>query len=264
MPAGSDTIDMRTSSPTRLIAALHALIVGPLVGAAGAQSTHAPEAPGRFLARPAVSIDSIRYHCLELGDDTYGRDVPRVGACVLGAVASRGTAGGRRWYSTTVQRRWLLADSGKANTDTVVESELVLFAAAPRPSRDTLLTPVWHYRFEPEILASVTPEIAAANDGVLVAIDECVNGTGGCSQSFLLEHAGRWRMARLAFVDSLNRLYPNAILHGYHVDAHTLRASAAVYGASDANCCPSRVAEMRLRLRDGALEIVELHVRPTR
>jgi hypothetical protein len=62
----------------------------------------------------------------------------------------------------------------------------------------------------------------------------------------------------------LNHEYPGAIAHGYHVDVRTLRANAAVYAASDANCCPSRVAEMRLRLRAGALEIVELRVRPTR
>lgn len=258
---------MRTSSLPRVIVALHAFIVGPLFGATGAQSAHVSEAPGRFLARPTVSIDSVRHHCLELGDDTYGRDVPRIGACALGAVTSLGTAGGRSWYSTTVRRRWLLADSSQMKADTVAESELVLFAAAvaQHRKRDTLLTPVWHYRFEPEMLRSVTPEIASAEDGgVLVAIDECVNGTGGCSQRFFLERGGRWRVARLAFLDSLNRQYPGAILHGYHVDVRTLRASAAVYAVSDGNCCPSRIAEMRLRLRDGALEIVELRVRPTR
>lgn len=124
---------------------------------------------------------------------------------------------------------------------------------------------MWHYRFEPEVLASVTPEVAATENGsVLVAIDECVNGTGGCSQSFLLERGGGWRAVRPAFLDSLNHRYPGAIAHGYHVDVRTLRANAAVYAASDANCCPSRVAKMRLRLRDGKLEIIELRVRPTR
>jgi hypothetical protein len=45
------------------------------------------------------------------------------------------------------------------------------------------------------------------------------------------------------------------------VDVRTLRASAAVYSPDDANCCPSRVAEMRLQLRADDLEIIELRIR---
>lgn len=83
---------------------------------------------------------------------------------------------------------------------------------------------------------------------VLLAIDECVNGTGGCAQSFVL-----WRRdngaARAAFLDSLNHRFPGAVRQGYHVNLGRLRASAALYSSSDANRGPSRVAEMRLRLR---------------
>jgi hypothetical protein len=68
---------------------------------------------------------------------------------------------------------------------------------------------------------------------------------------------------RLVFLDSLNSRYPGAINHGYHVDIRTMRGDAAVYSPADPNCCPSRVAEMRLRLRGNALEIVEVHTRPT-
>jgi hypothetical protein len=87
-------------------------------------------------------------------------------------------------------------------------------------------------------------------------------GTGGCSQTFVLRRYGEWSNVRLFFLDSLNRRFPHAINHGYHVDVRTLRGDAAVYAPGDANCCPSRVAEMRLRLRGDALEIVELRVRP--
>jgi hypothetical protein len=220
--------------------------------------------PGHFLARASVSLSAVRLRCLELGDDTYANDVPQVGVCANLGFTSLGAAGGRRWYSALFGRRWLLTDSGKTPADTAAESELALFTAdsAPRPGHDTLLTPVWHYRFEPEMLRSVTPEIVSVSDGgALVGIDECVNGTGGCAQSFFLRRGDRWRVVRLAFVDSLNRRFPGAINHGFHVDVKTLRASAAVYSPSDGNCCPSRVAEMRLRLRGDTLEIVELHVR---
>ena len=242
-----------------LIAAGAALAI---VAPARAQ-TDSGSPPGRFLTRPSVPIDAVRERCLELGDDTYTKDVPQVGACVTRGVASRGTAAGLRWYSALFDRRWLLTDSGTAaRADTAAESELVLFTAGERPGRDTLLTPVWHVRFEPELFRSMTPEIVAVNGGgALVGVDECVNGTGGCSQSFLLWRNNRWHVVRLTFVDSLNRRFPGAINHGFHVDVKTLHASAAVYSPSDANCCPSRTAEMQLRLRNVALEIVSLRLR---
>jgi hypothetical protein len=230
----------------------------------GAQAPNAPEMPGHFLATPAVTIAAARRGCLELGDNTYTDEVHQLGDCVSLGFKPVGVAGGSRWYSSLAHRRWLLNDPAKSSADTAAESELVLLGvdAAGVPTRDTLISPLWHYRFEPEMLASVTPEIASVNNAVLIAIDACVNGTGGCSQSFLLRRGGTWSTVRLSFLDSLNRRFPAAINHGYHVDVRTLRGDAAVYSPNDANCCPSRVAEMRLRLRGNALEIVELRVRP--
>jgi hypothetical protein len=225
--------------------------------AIGAQTSNAPDIPGHFLTREAVAIASARRGCLELGDSTYTPDVRQIGACISLGFKFLGVAGGTRWYSSRASRRWLFNDPPKGSADTVVESELVLFRAIG----DSLLAPVWHYSFEPEELRSVTPQVVAASDGVLVSIDECVNGTGGCSQTFLLRRGGTWRNVRLSFLDSLNRRFPGAINHGYHVDVRTLRASAAVYSREDANCCPSRVAEMRLRLRGEALEIIQLRIR---
>jgi hypothetical protein len=242
-------------TPRHLSPLATALLLVAHGAAIGAQTP--PEIPGRFLTGKPVTIASARRGCLELGDSTYASGVHQIGACVSLGFKPLGLAGGARWYSSLASRRWLLNDPPKSPADTVVESELVLF----RAMGDSLLTPVWHYRFEPEELRSVTPQVVAASGGVLVSIDECVNGTGGCSQSFLLRRGGTWRNVRLSFLDSLNRRFPGAINHGYHVDVRTLRAIAAVYSADDANCCPSRVAEMRLRLRGDALEIIELRIR---
>ena len=250
-------------SSLQLVVAVPALLLVSQTGV-GAQTPNAPEVPGHFLTKPAVAIVSARRGCLELGDNTYTDDVQQLGACVSLGFKPLGVAGGSSWYSSLAHRRWLLNVPAKAPADTAAESELVLFSAdrARVATRDTLITPVWHYRFEPEMLASVTPEIASVDGMVLIAIDECVNGTGGCSQSFLLRRDGKWSSVRLSFLDSLNRLFPGAINHGYHVDVRTMRANAAVYSPGDGNCCPSRVAEMRLRLRGDALEIVGLRLRP--
>jgi hypothetical protein len=248
--------------PRRGFIAVGAMLI---VAAPASGQTDSRNSTGHFLTSPSVAIDAVRRRCVELGDDTYTKDVPQVGVCVPHGILSRGTAAGLRWYSAVFGRRWLLTDSGTgARADTAAESEFVLFTSGTqRAGRDTLLTPVWHVRFEPEILRSVTPEIVSVNGGgALVGIDECVNGTGGCAQSFLLWRNDRWRLVHLAFVDSLNRRFPGAINHGFHVNVKTLRANAAVYAPSDANCCPSRTAEMQLRLREDGLEIVSLRLRP--
>lgn len=247
---------MSTGQSPRCLAPFAAVLFLVAHGTAiGAQTSL--ETPGRFLTSEAVPIASARRGCLELGDRTYASDVHQIGACVSLGFTPLGGAGGARWYSSLASRRWLLNEPPKGLADTVVESELVLFRAID----DTLLSPVWHYRFEPEELRSVTPRVVAANGGILVSIDECVNGTGGCGQSFFTYRGGRWRVVRLSFLDSLNRRFPGAINHGSHVDPLTLHASAAVYSREDANCCPSRVVEMRLRLRADALEIIELRIR---
>jgi hypothetical protein len=255
-----------TQSSRRVMPLVAAALPMVLGSTAGAQTAMPPETPGYFLGKPAVALASARRGCLELGDRTYADDVHQIGPCVSLGFRSLGVIGGSRWYSSLAHRRWLLGDPARNAADTSAESELVLFSGdtTHTRTRDTLVTAVWHFRFEPEMLRSVSPEIAAVDGGVLIAIDACVNGTGGCSQSFLLRRDGKWSNVRLFFLDSLTHRFPDAINHGYHVDLRTMRGDAAVYSPGDANCCPSRSAEMRLRLRGDALEIVELRVRPIR
>src|SRR5262249_23769915 len=157
------------------------------------QTAIPPETPGHFLEARSVAIASARRGCVALGDSTYTADVHQIGACISLGFKSIGIAGGSRWYPSLAHPRWLLNDPAQSSADTAAESEIVLFRAdtARGVMRDSLVAAVWHYRFEPEMLRSVTPEIASVNGAVLVAIDECVNGTGGCSQSFLLRSGGK-------------------------------------------------------------------------
>src|SRR5215831_2213325 len=171
---------MSIDQSSRPLLVLLVAMLLPVRGTVGAQTAIPPETPGHFLEKPAVTIASARRGCLEFGDGIFTEDVPQPGACVSLGFKSLGVVGGSRWYSSFAHRRWLLKDAAKATVDTAAESELVLFGvdAMRGPARDTLVTPVWHFRFEPEMLRSVTPEIASVNDGVLIAIDACVNGTG--------------------------------------------------------------------------------------
>jgi len=223
--------------------------------AVGAFTASAPSFPGTFVRHAAVTTSSAERECLLLGDDMFNKDVAEVGACRSLGLHEIGRASGVAWVYGTYERRWLLTPG-----DTVSESEVVLFSKSARGS--SRLQPIWHYRYEPEMLASVTPEVASVSgSAALLSIDECVNGTGGCSQSFALLKQASPKVVSLAFLDSLSRRFPGAIRHGFHVDPRTLRGSLSLYSGNDANCCPSTIGEFSLRLRGNSLELTTLKLR---
>ena len=216
-----------------------------------------PSFPGDFVRHAPVPGSAAERECLSLGDDLFDSTVAPLGACRALGIQDVNRAAGRAWLFGEYQRSWLLAPD-----DTAAETEIVLFTR-PASNADSL-RPIWHYRYEREMLRSVRPQVATVTGGtVLLSIDECVNGTGGCSQSFALVGQGSPQVVKLAFLDSLNRRFPGAIRHGFHVDVKTLRGSAAVYSDNDANCCPSRIAEFSVRLRRASLEVATLSLRRT-
>jgi len=215
-----------------------------------------PAFPGSFVRHAAVSATVAERECLALGDNMFDQDVRQIGACRALGLHDAGHADTLAWGYAIYERRWL-----QTPTDTTTEREVVLFTR--QVSGDTTrLRPVWHYRYEAELLVSAKPEVArAAGGGVLLSIDECVNGTGGCSQSFAILGRGSPKVVRLAFLDSLNRRFPGGIRHGFHVDVQTLRGSLGLYSDRDANCCPSAIGAFSLRLRNHALELATLRTR---
>jgi hypothetical protein len=152
---------------------------------------------------------------------------------------------------------------GTGARDTVTQEEVVLF----RIARPGSLIPVWHERFETgnyAVLRSVTPELAPARGGTLLSVMECVNGTGGCGQDFLLRHPdGRWSPVTQAWLDQLPRGYKGRIRHGVRIDPKTLRGDAGFYGDRDANCCPSQNLIVHLTVRGDSLVLLRQEVRPT-
>ena len=205
--------------------------------------------------------------CLELGDDPWGPVEPRIGVCQPLGVRYLGAVDNQDWYTGSYRRRWLISPG-----DTAAEIEVVLFMDGGATDRregsrtDTLLPrkliPIWHEWYEPELYRSVTPAVARApRRGTLIAIDECVNGTGGCAQSFALYRGQRAQPLEMQFLDSLNQRFPGRIQHGYRIDIRTLVGEAAVYADGDGNCCPSRVAEMTLEIRGQALVLTGLRLR---
>lgn len=226
----------------------------------------APPFPGRIFVGPG-HVDIKSNACPELGDDPWGPAELRIGVCQRLGVRYLGAVDNHDWYMGSYRRRWLVSPG-----DTAAEIEVVLFVGGRITYRregartDTLLParpiPIWHEWYEPELYRSVTPAVARApRGGTLIAIDECVNGTGGCAQSFALYRGQRTQPLEMQFLDSLNRRFPGRIQHGYKVDVRTLMGEAAVYSDGDGNCCPSRVAAMTLEIRGQALVLAELRIR---
>jgi hypothetical protein len=242
--------------PTRHVHCLASVALAAVLAVAGFPQA-GPSFPGTFVRRILVVAGADERACLSLGDDMFDKDVGEIGVCRGLGIHTAGNAGSVSWVYGVYERRWRLTPA-----DTVVEREVVLFRKSP--GRDaSSLKPVWHYRYETEMLASVTPEIARVAGGVaLLSVRECVNGTGGCSQSFATLDQGAPKAAKLAFLDSLDRRFPGGIRHGFQVDVRTLRGSLGLYSGNDANCCPSTIGEFSLRLRGNSLEIASLKLRP--
>jgi hypothetical protein len=152
---------------------------------------------------------------------------------------------------------------GPAARDTVTEDEMVLLAGG-EPGR---VRPVWHERFETgshALWRSVTPEIAKIGGSVLLSIQHCVNGTGGCSQDFLRRSPrGQWTSVRQVWIERLPRALAGRIDHGMRINVRDLRGEGGLYGPHDPNCCPSELLRVHLGLRGDSLMLRSQTVVPS-
>jgi hypothetical protein len=228
---------------------------------------------GLVPAPSVVPAIQARKHCVQLPKDEEGDEIQGIhGDSLITSscgVASFGPV------DSTAQPRWMAAqytwtsiysaeDSsrGAGARDTVMEEEVLLFRTGGQGD----LVPVWHERFETgdhAIWRSVTPEVAPARGGTLLSVMHCVNGTGGCSQEFLLRHPdGRWVPLWQAWLDQLPPGFEGRIRHGVRIDPRTLRGKAGFYGDRDPNCCPAQNLIVDLTVRGDSLALLRQAVRP--
>lgn len=166
---------------------------------------------------------------------------------------------GSRSGWSSAEYRWVSSFTAEDTTrgssarDTIAENEVVLFAAAETGR----VRPVWHERFETgrhALWRSVAPEIAKFGGDILLSIQHCVNGTGGCSQDFSRRSpSGQWTQVRQVWVDQLPRAIAGRINHGVRIDLQDMRGEGGLYGPRDPNCCPSELLRVQLKLRGDSL-----------
>jgi hypothetical protein len=135
--------------------------------------------------------------------------------------------------------------------DTVPEEVVVLFRSGQSAAQRVA---VWQMKYEVGLygaLRSITPQVAdapGAPEAVLLRVEECVNGTGGCGQDFLHFRRGAWAVVEEIWWGQLPADIRSRILHGVQIDARTLHAEGGLYRPDDPNCCPSDLLTAQLRL----------------
>jgi hypothetical protein len=260
-------------TPREALGIVTALLITAAIPAAGQAQPSVHDARDSTLwelngvVSPPVAIDAsrVRRECLQLptdppddrlerphGDTLISAHCEVIGYDRIAGSPSTCSVAHYRWTSLfTAEDR----SRGEAARDTVVEEEVVLFEAADGQPRA-----VWHARFETgdyAVWRSITPEVARVDDGTLLSVMSCVNGTGGCSQEFLHRHNdGRWFPVRQAWLDQLPPGFKGRIKHGVRIDPNTLRGDAGFYGDDDPNCCPSQELIVRLALHNDALVLI--------
>lgn len=147
--------------------------------------------------------------------------------------------------------------------DTVREDEVVVFS---QPLGGGPFRPEWRARHSTHYIASMHPETGPTEDGgVLMGVQACSSGTGGCQQHFLVKRrGGRWRPVREAWIRQLPASMRGRFWKGTYVNPMTLQGSASLYSRGDGNCCPSNRLYFRVLLRGDSLVLRDYRVAPIR
>jgi hypothetical protein len=243
---------------------LSVLLLGAALPAAAQPEGPDPDSlllAGVVAGGPAVSEHHLQSRCLELPGGWADPELrPRTeglpSSCATLESGELERAGDRRYFWTRYAHRTALAPLDPARPglrDTLREEEVVLLSA---PLEGGRLTPEWHIRYDLDYIVDVRLEIGPHDeDGALVSVLGCVNGTAGCRQQFLLRRGDGWRVVRQAWMDQLPDSVDGEFWKGAYINPMTLQGRAPLYGQDDANCCPSRMLYVRVRLDGDALAL---------
>jgi len=155
---------------------------------------------------------------------------------------------------------------GSTRPDTVIETDLVLFAASRR-NRDRL-TAIAHVREDYAQIADISVALAGHRQGALLGARFCLNGTGGCWQEFLQQRDSLWHELPDPYALLSAELRRAGVLHESggprlampNIDIKSLRGTSALYESGDANCCPARRVHFQLELTDRGFRLLRLNV----
>lgn len=187
--------------------------------------------------------------------------------CTVDSSYALPMADGARWIASIYRRMYVVPSDSIAIAlhhvarDTGVLITALLYSAAPR---DSIWRAEWIGTVDESTTRSLTPTLARQADAsALVSLRYCVNGTGGCWQTFLHRRNRQWTEVVAAFLKQLPVVPDVRVGGGAGVDVSSLKARYGVYGSGDPNCCPSREILLELRLRRDSLVLETYRIRPS-
>jgi len=225
---------------------------------AAGQDIPAWQADGRF------SMKAIRGECIEFTEVKRGSGPSDFRDCRVSAFGELGVVDGETYYyATYCLIPNYTTEKGECGDDSFIARYhrargLAVFARDPSGEHARLV----FERVSPEIgtVYSETPEIIQHAAGTLLYLPIAIDGTGaGNASEYYLRGTGEWLpIEASAWLADLGTRIPAGlqIWKGVWPDLHTMRATAGLYRADDANCCPTGgTARIRLAIRSRQLVI---------
>lgn len=185
--------------------------------------------------------------------------------CMVDTTYALPAADGVRWLAAIYRRVYVgPSDSiSMAIRHSTRDTAVLITAALYSASGDyDDWRPEWTGIVDESMTRSITPTLASRPDGsALVSVMYCVNGTGGCAQSYMRRRGGRWTAVVEAFWKQIPPIKDGAIGKGLGIDVRSLKGTYGLYGRGDANCCPSREIILELDQRGDSLLLKTHRVR---
>ena len=217
---------------------------------------------------PPVSlpVDSVHRGCVALPYQERFREPPRQTACSIVRFVPLDSAAGAAWAYGLYRHASIHQFKGASTPDTVVELELVLFSSRHGPVGR--LEAVAHVREAYDGFRDMSAAVSATPDGLLLATEFCLNGTGGCGQEYSKWDGHRWRAVADPSGPLRSYLAGLGVLSGRgdprlgapRIDPHTLLGTSSLYSPGDPNCCPSHRVEFALALGDTTFRVLRARV----
>lgn len=199
---------------------------------------------------------TARSSCVLPLGEPYALEVRDV-LCKASGLTDIGAAEGWEW----VVGRYHLAATGAWSTlgEPVEFDQVVLFSA---DSAGSGLTPRWRLETDRRVLFISDVAAVQRQEGLVIELVLCLNGTGGCSREYVLAIRGLQFIER-AFIEELSAMLPPGLrLHkGMTLDLTTLEGVWPVAATGDANCCPSWELVYEVALIGSALKLVNAELR---
>jgi hypothetical protein len=245
------------------VPSLLVFLLGMVVRGLSAQAPRSFDTSAWLRQSIEVSTANARGSCVVLPYRERFVEPPSVTSCDVLRYVTLDTAARMAWAYALYRHTSIYPIP--APPDTMVELELVLFSAAL--TNADRVSAIAHVRRDHGAIRDISAAVSSHDVGVLLQVEFCLNGTGGCWQELLVRRDGRWEAVDDIHALLVAELRRRGALRGARlatprVDVRTLRGTGSLYDPRDSSCCPSRRIAFRLELTDRGIRLAELRVVP--